>query len=94
MPPVATGLGNGKSKNSLKSRSRDFAFQTLLCISCLSKGHCFASCIMSMMYTSEVSMDRIRIGYTAGYLRYFWIRFGFGYLFLKKLGQDSIRIFV
>jgi len=46
------------------------------------------------MYTSEVSMDRIRIGYTAGYLRYFWIRFGFGYLFLKKLGQDSIRIFV
>jgi len=35
----------------------------------------------------EVSMDRIRIGYPAGYLRFFWIRIGFGYLFLKKFGS-------
>jgi len=34
-------------------------------------------------YTPEVSMDRIRIGYPAGYLRIFWIKIGFGYLFLK-----------
>jgi len=30
-------------------------------------------------------MDRIRIGYPAGYLRFFRIRIGFGYSFLKKL---------
>jgi len=34
-------------------------------------------------------MDRIRIGYPAGYLRFFWMRIGFGYLFLKKIGQDQ-----
>ena len=28
-------------------------------------------------YEPEVSMDRI--GYLAGYLRFFWIRIGFGY---------------
>jgi len=28
---------------------------------------------------AEVSMDRIRIGYPAGYLLFFWIRIGFGY---------------
>jgi len=40
---------------------------------------------------AEVSMDRIRIGYPAGYLRFFWIRIGFGYLFLNKIesGQDQ-----
>jgi len=27
----------------------------------------------------EVSMDRIRIEYPAGYFRFFWIRIGFGY---------------
>jgi len=37
----------------------------------------------------EVSMNRIRIGYPAGYLRYFWIRIGFGYLFLKKFGSGQ-----
>jgi len=45
----------------------------------------------------KVSMDRIRIGYPAGYLWFFWIRNGFGYLFLKKMDQDRIdriRIFV
>ena len=42
-----------------------------------------------LCYTAEVSMDRI--GYPAGYLRFFWIRIGFGYLFLKKIrsGQDQ-----
>jgi len=39
-------------------------------------------------------MDRIRIGYPSGYLRFFWIRIGFGYSFLKKMDQDRIRIFV
>jgi len=39
-------------------------------------------------------MDRIRIGYPAGCLRFFWIRIGFGYSFLKKMDQDRIRIFV
>jgi len=36
-------------------------------------------------------MDSIRIGYPAGYLRFFWIRIGFGYLFLKnnRSGQDQ-----
>jgi len=36
-------------------------------------------------------MDRIRIGYPAGYLRFFRIRVGFGYSFLKKIrsGQDQ-----
>jgi len=29
-------------------------------------------------------MDRIRIGYPAGYLQLFWIRIGFGYLFKKN----------
>jgi len=29
-------------------------------------------------------MDRIRIGYPPGYLRFFWVRIEFGYLFLKK----------
>jgi len=29
-------------------------------------------------------MDRIRIGYSAGYLRFFRIRIGFGYSFLEK----------
>jgi len=33
---------------------------------------------------SEVSMDRIRIGYPAGYLRFFRIRIEFGYLSKKK----------
>jgi len=32
-------------------------------------------------------MDRIRIGYPAGYLRYFRIRIEFGYSFLKKIGS-------
>jgi len=32
-------------------------------------------------------MDRIRIGCPAGYLRFFWIRIGFGYLVLKKIGS-------
>ena len=41
----------------------------------------------SGMYATEASMDRIRIGYPAGYLRFFWIRIGFGYLFLKKIGS-------
>ena len=34
-------------------------------------------------------MDRIRIGYPAGYLRLFWIRIGSGYLFLKKIGSGQ-----
>jgi len=37
------------------------------------------------MHLAEVSMDRIRTGYPAGYLRLFWIRIGFGYIFLKKI---------
>ena len=39
---------------------------------------------------SEVSMDRIRIGYPAGSLRFFWIKIGFGYLFLKKIGSGHL----
>jgi len=39
-------------------------------------------------------MDSIRIGYPAGCLRFFWIRIGFGHLFLKKMNLDSIRVFV
>jgi len=38
---------------------------------------------------AEVSMDRIRIGYPAGYLRFFRIRIGFRYLFLKKIRSGS-----
>jgi len=49
--------------------------------------------VVREVFKPEVSMDRIRIGYPAGYLRFFWIRIGFGYLFLKKLVQDRIRIF-
>jgi len=37
----------------------------------------------------EVSMDMIRIGYPAGYLRCFRIRIGFGYSFLKKIGSGQ-----
>ena len=41
------------------------------------------------MYTGVasrgVSMDRV--GYHAGYLRFFRIRIGFGYSFLKKIGS-------
>jgi len=43
----------------------------------------------SGMYKTEVSMARIRIGYPAGYLRFLWIRIGFGYLFLKKIGSGQ-----
>jgi len=43
----------------------------------------------SGMCATEASMDRIRIGYPAGYLRFFWIRIGFGYLFLKKIGSGQ-----
>jgi len=39
--------------------------------------------------TTEVSMDKIRIGYPAGYLRFFRIRIGFGYLLLKKIGSGQ-----
>ena len=35
-------------------------------------------------------MDRIRIGYPAGYLRFFRIRIGFGYLRLKKIGSGYL----
>jgi len=42
-------------------------------------------------YVPEVSMDRI--GYTAGYLWFFGIRIGYGYLFLKKIGSGQSRIF-
>jgi len=49
---------------------------------------------MMLVYIAEVNMDRIRIGYSAGYLRFFWIRIGSGNSFLKKLDQDRIRIFV
>jgi len=34
---------------------------------------------------AEVSMDRIRIGYPVGYLRFFRIRFAFGFSILKKI---------
>jgi len=34
-------------------------------------------------------MDRNRIGYPAGYLRFFWNRIGFGYFFLKKNGSGQ-----
>jgi len=34
-------------------------------------------------------MDRIRIGYPAGYLRFFRIRIGFGYSFLKNIGPGQ-----
>jgi len=37
----------------------------------------------------EVSMDRIRIGYPAGYLRFVLIRIGFRYSFLKKIGSGQ-----
>jgi len=37
-------------------------------------------------------MDRIRIGYPAGYLLFFRIRIG--YSFLKKMDQVRIRILV
>jgi len=47
-----------------------------------------------MTYIAEVSMDRIVIGYPAGYLRFFWIRVGVGYLFLKKIGSGRITILV
>jgi len=42
----------------------------------------------------EVSMDRIRIGYPAGYLQFFCIRIGFGYYFWKTLDQDICLICV
>jgi len=35
----------------------------------------------------EVSMDRTRIGYPAGYVRFFRIKIGFGCSFLKKIGS-------
>jgi len=41
-------------------------------------------------------MNRIRIGYPAGYLRFFRIRIGFAYLFLKKIGsgQDQVMCLI
>jgi len=41
-----------------------------------------------------VIIDRIRIGYPARYLPFFGLRIAFGYIFLKKLDQDRISIFV
>jgi len=43
----------------------------------------------SVTLVAEVSMERVRIGYPAGYLRFFWIRIGFGYSFLKKIGSGQ-----
>ena len=34
-------------------------------------------------------MDRVRIGYPAGYLRFFWIRIGFEYSFVKTIGSGQ-----
>jgi len=34
-------------------------------------------------------MDKIRIGYPAEHLRFFLIRIGFWYLFLKKFGSSQ-----
>jgi len=34
-------------------------------------------------------MDKIRIGDPAGYLRFFLIRIGFGYSFLKQIGSGQ-----
>jgi len=45
--------------------------------------------LMVINCSAEVSMDRIRIGYPAGYLRFFRIRIGFGYSFLKTNGSGS-----
>jgi len=41
------------------------------------------------MCAPEVSMDRVRIGYPAGYLRFFWIRIGFEYSFVKTIGSGQ-----
>ena len=41
----------------------------------------------SLQYIPEVSMDRIRIVYPAGYLQFFRIRIG--YWFLKKIGSGQ-----
>jgi len=50
--------------------------------------HCLIHSQLSMrVCPPEVSMDRIRIGYPEGYLRYFRIRIGFGYSFLKNIGS-------
>ena len=43
----------------------------------------------SNMSAAEVNMERTRIGYPEGYLQFFWIRFGFGYIFLKKIGSGQ-----
>ena len=40
-------------------------------------------------YFAEVSMDRIRIGYPAWYLRFFPIGIGFGYSFVKQIGSGQ-----
>ena len=42
-----------------------------------------------LWYAAEVSINRIRIGYPAGYLRFFQIRIGIGCLFLKKIGSGQ-----
>jgi len=34
-------------------------------------------------------MDRVKIGYSAGYLWFFWIMIAFGYLFLKENGSGQ-----
>jgi len=39
----------------------------------------------------EVSMDMIRIGYPAGYLRFFRVRIGFGNLLLKNFESRQDR---
>jgi len=41
-----------------------------------------------------VSMDWIRIGYPAGYLRFLDQELNWGICFWKKLDQDRIKIFV
>ena len=50
---------------------------------------CFVQTKFPWVYVPEVSMDRIRIEYPAGYLPFFRIRIGFGYLFLKKIGSGQ-----
>jgi len=46
-----------------------------------------ATLVYTMRQSPQVSMDKITIGYSAGYLWFFWNRIAFGYLFLKKIGS-------
>jgi len=92
-----------KLRTVAASNNRDYASQSILLLLAHARKYIFVlrahpfrgeshnqrNATGEVATAPEVSLDRIRIGYSAGYLRFFWIGIRFGYLFLKKIGSGQ-----